>query len=269
MIVSPSSPDTRPAPIRRAIPCIPPLRVFSNCFLVLRSRQSRNTHRQSQRYHQYFGIFHDALLPLVFTLASHWPIQIKLRFSEPMDDDWEQFDVQIRQNEKVLWETDNDPTDWSSSDAIGTGVIDTWTSDEIDVPDDGSWDGQLTVAVRARRRNPDSVVVGLDVFNQELDTTGSGSSSPNTYDTSVNIPLGRSLFVVGGPFFDVWQEGARNGLKFREGPLITGRAGRASLIAQWIGPLSNIRGAGSNDTARILARCPRSIQRVTRERCLA
>lgn len=115
--------------------------------------------------------------------ASSAPIRVSLRFSEPMDSGWGSFVVRLRFSDNT---TQNLSGSWSTTVLSN----DTWTGTISPSPFP---DGQVTVEVRARKALCGS---GLDTNNQELDTTGSGTSSASSYQTSASFMVGTSPFLV-------------------------------------------------------------------------
>lgn len=119
------------------------------------------------------------------TFAKTGPLKIQLRFSEPMDPFWSSFQVQLRFADG----TTQDITSGGSWDAVQL-PNDSWSTTTT-LP--AGHDGKVVVAVRARKL----LCGGQDVNNQELDTSGSGSSTAGTYDTSVNSAIERRPLIPG------------------------------------------------------------------------
>jgi hypothetical protein len=104
-----------------------------------------------------------------------------------MDATWTGFQVQLRFS-------DGTTQDVTANGNWGTAILanDNWSA-TFSLPANPP-SGKVVVAVRARKIQcePD-----LDVSNQELDISGSGSSTAGTYDQTTNFPIKPWLFVVG------------------------------------------------------------------------
>ena len=112
-------------------------------------------------------------------------VLINLRFSEPMDPSWSSFQVQLQF-------ADGTTQDVTSGGQWRTNVLpnDSW-SVTTTLPS-GGHDGKVVVAVRASK----TPCGGQDVNNQELDTTGSGSSVAGTYDLSTSFTIDNLALTV-------------------------------------------------------------------------
>jgi len=136
--------------------------------------------------------------------AKSGPVRINLRFSEPMDATWTGFQVQLRFS-------DGTTQDVTANGNWGTAILanDNWSA-TFSLPANPP-SGKVVVAVRARKIQcePD-----LDVSNQELDISGSGSSTAGTYDQTTNFPTGLWPFLDGESVSAVFGEARVIGPKF-------------------------------------------------------
>ena len=116
-------------------------------------------------------------------VAKTGPLRIKLGFSEPMDPDFIQ--VQLRFSDGSI-------QDISSNGRWDSQVLpnDRWTNTTT-LPSNAP-DGKVIVAVRARKIPCGSA---QDTTNQELDTTGSGSSTIPSWDISVDFDFSSVVSV--------------------------------------------------------------------------
>ena len=122
-----------------------------------------------------------------------------------MDRFWSSFQVQLQF-------ADGTTQDVTSGGTWDTAILtnDSW-SVQTTLPS-GGHDGKVVVAVRARK----IPCGGQDVNNQELDTSGTGSSTAGTYDLSTTFLPRAASFLVGAQLRAICQGEAFGGLKFRE-----------------------------------------------------
>ncbi len=115
-------------------------------------------------------------------------VQITLRFSEPMRVDAP--DVKLIPpggGAPISFSPQGASNGWSSVNMPKKAFFDTWTGQAIlpaNLPD-----GVVSVEVRAKHLY---VPPGLDSQNQELDTTGAGTSAAGSVDTSINFQVRRT-----------------------------------------------------------------------------
>jgi len=142
-------------------------------------------------------------------------LEIVLRFSEPMQIMSPDFHVNLNPpggGSPIPFSASGGQNGWSNVNLPDLSAFDTWTG--VVTPPGNMPSGTATVGVRARHQ---IVLPGLDVTNQELDTTGSGSSwtpaSGGTEDTSISFLPEDPSSVVGNVAGDVFQRSSFASLK--------------------------------------------------------
>jgi IPT/TIG domain/Secretion system C-terminal sorting domain len=114
-------------------------------------------------------------------IATEGKLKVTLRFSEPMDKDFENFHVNLIGSDGAIINIPSTDVNWTSVNFPNNTWIGT-----VDIPDNFP-DGETKVAIRAKRASASE----LDIYYQELDLIGTGGPTLNTEDKSINFILDR------------------------------------------------------------------------------
>jgi hypothetical protein len=127
-------------------------------------------------------------------VASAGPLEIKLRFSEPMQTNFSEFHVDLWLPEAttaITFSPQDGNNGWTSVHMPHPSLYDTWTG-RATIPSDAR-DGTAQIRIRARHlpASPEQAS-----GTQELDTSGTGISPTEAWDTQVSSPMADPYFLV-------------------------------------------------------------------------
>lgn len=120
-------------------------------------------------------------------IATGGPLEVTLRFSEPMNIIFGNFHAKILPpggGSPISIPSFGSNSGWSSVRMPSPTLFDTWRG-RVELPA-GFPDGEVRIEVRASK---DTALPGLDTGNQELDLDGNGFSSVGALDTSVSFRI--------------------------------------------------------------------------------